>query len=539
MNNTENPPLLSLCLSGRNDNYGFNFKRRFVQAMNFLAWSARRAGVAEQLEVVFADWNSEIPLSRTLHLSAEAARMVRFIEIPPALAAGYNPPFSPFSQSIAFNAALRRAKGAYLGIMPGDILLTSHALRNLLGILSGEIPVSFNPAEAVISVPRKNIPFYAGEAHDFSSPERIESLLLAGDAWMLCDNTARSMMGSYGLFILERSVFFSLRGVDERIAGWGYNDVDLALRSSNRTSVVNTMGYGICAYDFEPSFHMLIQKEKRRTTFYPIHIGVAENPETWGLADLELPESRAEAGTDELSETPSKPPAFSWRDWILWLSHRISPAAVPFISSTAMLAARCASEFSPARIFLYGTMDRSIVSLLTLTAPFSELFLHESFDTEDSYERIWRDDNAFGPLHHVGPVHTFPSLEIVHPAPGDLIVIGNRIPSPEALWKNCSEESIVIVSAGAAKSFDPSFPEEFAFCRIRIRGNLLFRKPGGLTVSELKRCSAPMNGTICTRLLSPLVSKYHSRIRKLWNLFFRQPLVAFPHLCGVIRRVRK
>ena len=170
MNSIEKRPLLSLCLSGRNDNYGFNFKRRFVQAMNFLAWSARRAGVEKQIEVVFADWNSEIPLSRTIRLSDGAAKMVRFLEIPPDLAARYNPSFSPFSQSVAFNAALRRAKGAYLGMMPADILLTSYALRNLIGILSGTIPVPFDPRSAVISVPRKNIPFYA--VHSLSAAQK-------------------------------------------------------------------------------------------------------------------------------------------------------------------------------------------------------------------------------------------------------------------------------------------------------------------------------------------------------------------------------
>ena len=347
MNNTENSPLLSLCLSGRNDNYGFNFKRRFVQAMNFLAWSARKAGVEKQIEVVFADWNSEIPLSRVIRLSDGAAKMVRFLEIPPDLAARYNPSFSPFSQSVAFNAALRRAKGAYLGMMPADILLTSYALRNLIGILSGTIPVSFDPRAAVISVPRKNIPFYAEEAHDFSSPERTEALLLAGDAWMLCDNTARGMMGSYGVFILERSLFFSLRGTDERIAGWGYNDIDLALRCADRASVMNMMGYGVWSYDFEPSFRMLVQKEKRRTVFHPIRLGHAENPENWGLADQTLSESRAESGSENLLFNSPRPDTLAWRDWIFWLSQRISPSVVPFFSSCAMLAAWTAAGKTP------------------------------------------------------------------------------------------------------------------------------------------------------------------------------------------------
>ena len=539
MNNIENRPLLSLCLSGRNDNYGFNFKRRFVQAMNFLAWSARRAGVEKQIEVVFADWNSEIPLSRTIRLSDGAAKMVRFLEIPPDLAARYNPSFSPFSQSVAFNAALRRAKGAYLGMMPADILLTSYALRNLIGILSGTIPVPFDPRSAVISVPRKNIPFYAEEAHDFSSPERTEALLLAGDAWMLCDNTARGMMGSYGVFILERSLFFSLRGTDERIAGWGYNDIDLALRCADRASVMNMMGYGVWSYDFEPSFRMLVQKEKRRTVFHPIRLGHAENPENWGLADLTLSESRAESGSEHLPSTSPRPDTLAWRDWIFWLSQRISPSVVPFFSSCAMLAAWTAAEKTPKRIFLYGTADRSIVTLLSLAVPFAEILIHETYETAGEFERIWKDDNAFGPLHHVGPVRYFPSLEMIHPLPGDLIVLGSRMPSMEVLIKNCSGDSCVILSSALADHAELLFPEELGFSCFHVRGNLLFRKPEGVEVLKLKQISAPMNGNLLSRLLAPLLRRHASKIRKLWNLFFRQELFLFPHFCRVIRSIRK
>lgn len=539
MNNIEKRPLLSLCLSGRNDNYGFNFKRRFVQAMNFLAWSARKAGVEKQIEVVFADWNSEIPLSRTIRLSDGAAEMVRFLEIPPDLAAEYNPPFSPFSLSAAFNAALRRAKGAYLGIMPADILLTSYALRNLIGILSGTIPVSFDPRAAVISVPRKNIPFYAEEAHDFSSPERTEALLLAGDAWMLCDNGPRGLMGGYGLFLEERSLLYSRRGVDERIAGWGYNDIDLALRSSDKAPVVNTMGYGICVYDFEPSSAMVRQKKKRQTKFYPIRFGHAENPENWGLADQTLSESRAESGSEHLPFNSPRPDTLAWRDWIFWLSQRISPAEVPFFSSCAMLAAWTAAEKMPKRIFLYGTVDRSIVTLLSLMAPFAEILIHERFETEEEYERIWKDDNAFGPLHHVGPVRYFPSLEMIHPLPGDLIVLGSGMPSMEVLIKNCSGDSCVILSSALADHAELQFPEELGFSCFHVRGNLLFRKPEGVDILKLKQISAPMNGNLLSRLLAPLLRRHASKIRKLWNLFFRQELFLFPHFCRVIRSIRK
>ncbi len=534
----DNSPILSICLSGRNDNYGFDFKRRFTQAMNFLAWSARRAGVPEQIEVVFADWNSDSPIAQELCFSPDAARMVRFIEIPPETANRYNPPFSPFSQSIAFNAAVRRARGKFLGIMPADILLTSHALRNLLGILSGKIPVPFELARAVISVPRKNIPYYAEEARRFSSPEVIESLLLSGDAWMLCDNTARGMMGSYGLFILERRLLYALRGVDERIAGWGYNDIDLALRCSDCAEVVNTMGYGVCSYDFEPSFQMLMQKEKRRTEIRPIHLGRAENTENWGLADQEFRESRAAAGERSYTESPQKPDFLPWRDWIIWLSQRVSPVKVPFFSSTALLAARIASRNSSARIFLYGTADRSILSLLALAAPFAELFIHELYETTDDYERIWHNDNAFGPQHHIGPVHYYPTLELIHSQPADLIVIDNRSPSMEALMKNANADSTVVISARAAKMLNPTFPEHVQFTRTRIRGNLLFQQTA-VPVDEWKKLCAPMKGTIILRMLEPIITRHSSKIQKLWAIFFRQPLLSFAHTLSVIWKIHR
>ncbi len=84
------PPILSICLSGRNDNYGYDFKRRFIRAMDFLAWSADRAGVPDKIEVVFTDWDSEVPLSKDIALTEKAAAMVRFIEVPPEIAKQMN-----------------------------------------------------------------------------------------------------------------------------------------------------------------------------------------------------------------------------------------------------------------------------------------------------------------------------------------------------------------------------------------------------------------------------------------------------------------
>ena len=248
-------------------------------------------------------------------------------------------------------------------------------------------------------------------------------------------------------------------------------------------------------------------------------------------------ESRAKAGKAEYAETPSKPDFLSWRDWIIWLSQRVPPSRVLFFSSTALLAAWIASRRSADRIFLYGTADRSIPCLLALSVPFAELVIHELYETGDDHERIWRSDNAFGPQHHIGAVHYFPDTEAVHERPADLIIVNDRIPSPEALLKNCSPESAVVLSPYAADRLKPEFPAESGFTETRVRGNMLYRRPAE-SPEELENVSAPMNGNIVSRLLAPLVAAHYSKIQKLWAILFRQPFRSFPYVCRLIRRIR-
>ena len=88
MNNPEpqNEIILSICLIGRNDDYGKDFKRRLRQSMDFLAYSAEKAGVLDKIEVLLTDWNSDTPLVEAVTFSPAAAKMIKFIEVPPSVA---------------------------------------------------------------------------------------------------------------------------------------------------------------------------------------------------------------------------------------------------------------------------------------------------------------------------------------------------------------------------------------------------------------------------------------------------------------------
>ncbi len=533
--------LLSLAVSGRNDQYGHDFKRRFTQAMNLLAWSAAKAGALDKIEVVFADWNSHTPLAEELTLSPEATGLVRFIEIPPATAIKYNDPISPFQQSVAFNTAMRRARGNFIGIMPADILFTSHALRNLLAILDNKVPVDFSTTDAVLAVPRKNLPFFVQESHFFSSPMAMESLLLAGDSYMLYDNLSRGLMGGYGAFLFARELLGHLRGVDQRIAGWGYNDIDIALRCADRAKVINTSGYGICCYDFEPSKGMVAQKESKRAPVLPIHLGSAENPTDWGLAELDLKESKSanRIPPDSYSDASPVPEILAYRDWVLWLSQRVSALAVPAFSATALAAGWFSNRYIPRHVLLCGFTDRSIITLLSLTNPLAELTIAEQFLDDQSFYKIWYNDAFLGSLHYQGRVHYLPELNFNNEHPFDLIIVDDQLPKTEFLRKYRTEQSTVILSPKAASIFlqDASNPSALQMRQTSIHGILVF-SPHQLPLVEISQQWHPMNGNLFTALLMTL-RKHFSKIVKLRNILLRQPLLRWPHALLTIRKIRK
>ena len=453
--------ILSLCLAGRNDNYGGNFKRRFVQAMNFLAWSSQRAGVYGEIEVVFADWNSDTPVAQDIELSAEAAEMVRFVEIPPALAKQYNPEFSPFNQSIAFNCAFRNAMGEYAGIMPADVLLTSHAVRNLCNILKGNIAVDFEVEKSMLAIPRKNIPFCLNEEHYFSSPEEIEKFLMAGNAFMLTDNKVRGLVGGYGCFIMKQKEIFQLRGVDERIAGWGYNDIDCALRGSDHIKVVNTSGYGVWSYDFEASPAMSNQKKRRFAKVNPIKSGFAENPPDWGLAGENLKVSRCEKLSSEnrYKFFSAKPDGCSYRNWISCLSYRL-PLKVERISAAALAAGELSVKTGCRNIDLFGAKDLSIPGVLSIYNSFPSLNIHKEIRDDRAFFGLWAYDEVVGAMNYLGHVSYIPDNSITNDNEPQMFIFDDVAPDWEGIERRAGKGDIFIFSG---KSVDQEKIQKFAF----------------------------------------------------------------------------
>ena len=530
--------ILSICLSGRNDNYGFNFKYRFVQAMNFLAWSAKRASVYDQIEVVFTDWNSEKPLAQEICLSEDASKMVRFVVVPPEIAKKYNPSFSPFSQSVAFNAAFRRAKGKYIGLMPADVLLPSHSLRNLIHILSGDYPVDFSLDKAVFAVPRKNVPFSLNEGAYFTSPKAIEHLLLSGSAYMLTDNLPRGMMGGYGAFFLNREQLFSLWGADERIDGWGYNDIDLALRASVHSQVINMSGYGVWSYDFEPSRKMDNQKQSRLAKVNAIKFGTAENTENWGLGEITLPEMYAQCGTNkDLHYASADPEGISYRDWIAYLLHQV-PRSVKKISSCALAAAQISLQNKVKSITLIGANDISIPVILSLYNSFPELKIYQTLSDEEAFFALWRYDITLGPLHYQGPVSYIPSFHIMEHLP-EMIICDSVIPDFEDLAKHISERTILLLSKCTVSEEQLNFlKSEFPLQCLRVSDLVILAREEVLEKTDPKEFR-PFKGSLIFSLINSLFPDFRIlKNQKLMRLISRIRFLNWIKMVRIFQYIR-
>jgi len=116
--------MLTISVSGRNDDYGQDFRGRFFRTALHNALLLSMAGGID-FEYVLAEWN---PLPDRPTLSEEFVSIVpnaRSIIIPAAIHEAYTlNPEMPFHEMPAKNAALRRAKGDVIIVTNADIMFS-------------------------------------------------------------------------------------------------------------------------------------------------------------------------------------------------------------------------------------------------------------------------------------------------------------------------------------------------------------------------------------------------------------------------------
>ena len=279
-----NEKTLSICMSGRNDDYTLNFKYRFQQSVDFLAYSAEKAGVLSDIEVVFADWNSDIPLHNELKFTEAATKILKFVVVPPEVAEKHNCGNTPFHTTKALNVAIRRATGKYIASMPGDILIADFSIGRLISLLRDEKNILFDPTKSQICIPRKIIPhaFYDQSI----SIKELDWLLSNMSSELKHSFFASGTIAGTGVVVYPKHILQEYFGLDESLAGHGHSDTELCVRLSRILPIVNLEGHGIICYDFAHEFIGDKKRISRRNTILELPLSI--NNENWGLVNYDL-----------------------------------------------------------------------------------------------------------------------------------------------------------------------------------------------------------------------------------------------------------
>jgi hypothetical protein len=406
--------IISICLSGRNDGYGHDFLRRFEQSMNFLAFSAEKAGVLDQIEVLFTDWNVESPMVDAVRLSQAAASLLSFIEVPPAFARQHNFENTPFHSCKSLNVALRRANGTYVTQCPADILITSYSIKTLVDILTRRLELPFAPSDTLMCIPRRVLPFYCREQNYFDDGANTERILALNNDFIYEDNVPRGICGGYGAVLLSRQLTHKLRGVNESFGGWGGADIDFGLRAGCHVQTVNLSGFGVTCYDFEPSKKMVREKSQRETKYSPTVSSMPINSPDWGFPGENFKISKPAPRAFALAKTKATQgfvdvdnllsPEF--RIEVLMRSRTVGAKHLRRISSEAIVLANLANQLKPKCILLVNCDTPTIAITLSLFAPMTNLFIASS--QAGNLQCFSQLGDALRNSRHVGETHFLP-----------------------------------------------------------------------------------------------------------------------------------
>ena len=295
-------PVLSLILCSRNDAYLGNPVWRLETTLNYTANRVRALGLERDVEVIVADWGSEIPLADVVALGPAAAGVVSFLRVPPALARELQQD-SPFPEVLALNAAARRARGRYIGRIDQDTLVGERFLRWLCDAVEKAQPIdgTDGPMETtLLFANRRSIPYrFAVLCPRLAVVERF----VAWFGWRLRIETGRVFYRiDVGVWLLHRDLWDACGGYDERMIYMNDMEIDMVTRLMSKYPLIDLgklVGYDFYHLDhYHPRGSRSSSTHREVNTHHPLPpLGFQPSGDGWGLAA---------AGLDLAFQTPEQ-----------------------------------------------------------------------------------------------------------------------------------------------------------------------------------------------------------------------------------------
>lgn|GEM_PF-942373 len=384
---------LSIMLVCRNDNYMGNYQYRLRTCINYLARNLHKLGRLEDVEVVVADWNSDVPIAKTIPLLPAAADVTRFVYVPPAIASQVQQPDQVFHSSYSMNTALRRAQGEYLMMIDADTLAPYSSLQSIFHLLEGDIPLPLPRDRCFFLGDRRHIPWEVVQKEP--SLAEWDSYLLKGGGELLPDEGWAGLGVCKIAWLAHRSIWEASRGFHQQLHYWGWNDAELTLRITQHYPWLNLSSLGI------PLFHLEHWSGNRRTVPqqrnpHPVSREIAVNDENWGLGHCELAVHRGENICDRLeSDRASK---ITWEKTAAQIVEEIAGETVtqyleelsPAIGSSLSepTASRAIAWYSlshrPHTYLEFGISTDPMAALVAAACPNVEIYGLDSWDRTDA-----------------------------------------------------------------------------------------------------------------------------------------------------------
>jgi hypothetical protein len=288
------PPVLSLILCSRNDAYLGNSRWRLETALNYAGAQVAALGRPGAVEVIVADWGSDVPLRDVVAVDPAAARIVSFVTVPPEVARARQGD-SPFAEVLALNAAARRARGTFIGRIDQDTLVGGRFLRQFLAWVETGSPIEAPLDAALWFANRRSIPYrFAVRCPSFPAVARYVAWF---GRWLRIESARTFYRSDVGIWLLHRDLWDASGGYDERMIYMNDMEIDMATRLMSRYPMID-LGR-LVGHDFYHLDHYHPRESRSSSTHRTVN--AQRPPEPRGLrpsgADWGLPDCAFEVAT--------------------------------------------------------------------------------------------------------------------------------------------------------------------------------------------------------------------------------------------------
>ncbi len=266
---------------------------RLGTSISFLAEQVFAEGRESQVEVVVADWGSEIPISEVIELTPKAVELTKFIHIRPDLAQALQQD-SPFAEVYALNAAAKRSQGLFIGRIDQDTLVTADFIKDFFDAYEKRREFGFDLNNSYMFAARKQLPYSFVEKKPGLGD--LASSIKHFAKWTFSEELKFCHWASpVGILMMHRNMWDDVGGYDERLIYYWFMDVDLGTRLIRKYPIVNigqVFGYHFFHLEhIRPGFkfrhsHRKLNPEWSKSFDKPV---LNPNGKGWGLANEKLP----------------------------------------------------------------------------------------------------------------------------------------------------------------------------------------------------------------------------------------------------------